>query len=210
MYGQPRKTCKSDSPAELHIDHKPESPRPRCHRATMHIGWKKSDIGWMKLNTDGASKGNPSGSGVGVCVGILMEDGYMASYRTITTSISAELWAVKTGLEMAWDLGFRRISLEVDLETVVRLLRSSNVQACSNGALLRDIRSLLQRDWLVVVEHTFREGNFCTDWLENYALICPIGVHRLSSCPPRLHFLLFGDDVGPPCPAFIMFDLFSQ
>ncbi|PKI44165.1 hypothetical protein CRG98_035458 [Punica granatum] len=126
----------------------------------------KLDTGWMKLNTDGASKGNPGRSGAG---GLLRDSdgrwvhGYVRNVG-ITTSFSAELWAVRTGLEMAWDLGFRRIILEVDSETVVRLVLSSNDQACSNGALLRDIRSLLQQDWLVVVvEHTLHEGNFCVD-----------------------------------------------
>ena len=68
-----------------------------------NVSWKKPPSGWCKLNTDGASLGNPGKVGGG---GIIRDsDGkWMKGFaRSIgfTTSITAEFWALRDGLLLA-------------------------------------------------------------------------------------------------------------
>ncbi|PKI44606.1 hypothetical protein CRG98_034961 [Punica granatum] len=101
-------------------------------------------------------------------------------------AVAAELWAVKSGLDMVWDLGVRRLVLEVDSEvvlTMLRVLQSNRDFAVWHEAILKDIRSLIQRDWTVVIQHVYGKGNMCDDCLANHALSLPFGIHRLGSCP---------------------------
>ncbi|PKI35082.1 hypothetical protein CRG98_044522 [Punica granatum] len=78
---------------------------PTVLRELKNIGWRKPFHEWSKLNTDGAAKGNPGKAGTG---GLIRDEfgrwvGGYAHNIGITMSMVAELWAVKTGLELAWD-----------------------------------------------------------------------------------------------------------
>ncbi|PKI40487.1 hypothetical protein CRG98_039123 [Punica granatum] len=154
--------------------------------------------GWIKVNTNGAAKGKPGMAGAG---GLIRDDfgrwlGGFSQNIGITTSIAAELWAVKMGLELAWDLGVTKLILEVDFEVVCHFLRSNHNDVGGNKALLRDIRALLLHEWLIVPEHVYCESNMCADWLANHALLLPLGAYRLANCPRELDLVLFGDVAG--------------
>ncbi|PKI49687.1 hypothetical protein CRG98_029932 [Punica granatum] len=90
------------------------------------IGWRMPSDGWLKLNTDGAAKGNPSLARAG---GLLRDDngrwlgGFVHNIK-IATSILVELWTVKNGFEVSREIGPRRLVLETDSELVANLLRS--------------------------------------------------------------------------------------
>lgn len=69
----------------------------------VNIVWIKPDPSWMKLNTDGVSKGNPGDAG---CGGILRNE-YGHWLRGFTYHIGscsayvAELWGIYVGLLFA-------------------------------------------------------------------------------------------------------------
>lgn len=92
----------------------PPYPKNHTHEEIL-VGWKPPSEDWVKANADGASKGNPGQAGAGIirdyCVKWLV--GLMANVG-ICTSVRAELWAAKETLELAWNLGFRKVILEVD------------------------------------------------------------------------------------------------
>lgn len=76
------------------------------------VSWKYPQAGWLKINTDGASKGNPGlASSGGVirdesgnwCVGFSLNIG-------ICSAPLAELWGVYYGLYLAWDIEFHEWS----------------------------------------------------------------------------------------------------
>ncbi|PKI49381.1 hypothetical protein CRG98_030309 [Punica granatum] len=124
------------------------------------MGKKELTASWCNLNTDGAAEGNPGKAGAR---GLIRDEhgkwlGGFAQNIGITTSVLAELWAVKTGLELAWDLEVRKLILEVDSEVVYHLLQSNRDQPVGYGPLLRDICVLSHRDWSIVPEHVYREG----------------------------------------------------
>ena len=93
-----------------------------------NVSWKKPPSGWCKLNTDGASLGNPGKVGGG---GIIRDsDGkWMKGFaRSIgfTTSITAEFWALRDGLLLADQIGVQNLEIELDAKVVVELVQSKN------------------------------------------------------------------------------------
>lgn len=88
------------------------------------IAWSPPRSVLVKLNTDGAAKGNPSTAGA---KGIIRDCtsrwllGYYASLG-ICSSVVAKLEAVRIGLEVAWNEGFRDVICEVDALSIVHIL----------------------------------------------------------------------------------------
>ena len=76
-----------------------------------HISWKYPKDGWIKLNTDGCSKGNPGVAGAGGVIRDHMGSwiGGFAKNIGICSSVTAELWAIYFGLQSTWDKGFRKV-----------------------------------------------------------------------------------------------------
>ena len=73
----------------------------------MYCCWKKPPVEWCKLNTDGASLGNPGKARGG---GIIRDNegrwvkGFARSIG-FTTSIIAKLWALRDGLLLTDQIG---------------------------------------------------------------------------------------------------------
>lgn len=88
--------------------------RPRLY---YHIvKWSMSEEGWVKYNTDGASKGNPRVSSYGFC--IRDSNGYIlyAEARNIgiTTNMEEEITAVWKAVRHCKNQGLNHIKLEAD------------------------------------------------------------------------------------------------
>lgn len=88
------------------------------------IKWEHPWEGWVKVNTDGASKGNPGQAGAG---GLIRGDqgallGMFAENCGIASSTKAELLAVLQGLAYAGNKGYKKIILEVDSKVVANIL----------------------------------------------------------------------------------------
>ncbi|PKI65945.1 hypothetical protein CRG98_013665 [Punica granatum] len=130
-----------------------------------YIHWTKPDEGWFKLNTDGASKGNPGLVGAG---GLICDSngnwmgGFMLNIG-IASSMAAELWGARDGLELAWDMDYPRLILEIDSASVRDSMVGQEAGAPPLRPLLSDIRGLLARDWEITFRHTYSEWNCCAD-----------------------------------------------
>ena len=101
---------------------------------------------------DGSSLDNPSMAGVG---GLLRDSselwisGFSLSIG-ITTNNMAELGAVRQGLMLAWELGFKFIHLEIDSMTMLSWLTAKTSNFPPNVfPLLCDCRSLMEWAWEV-------------------------------------------------------------
>jgi ribonuclease HI len=65
----------------------------------------------------------------------------------ICTSVRAELWAVVTGLDLAWTLGLCQVILDTDSILVVGLITKSTTKSDSNNALITQVKEALAREW---------------------------------------------------------------
>ena len=98
-------------------------------RVPTPIKWKPLDSGWAKLNTDGASLGNPGIAGGG---GLIRDSdgGWVGGFaRAIgyTTSVQAELRALKDGLMLAIDLGILYLAIEMDSLVAIDFVNSKTI-----------------------------------------------------------------------------------
>ncbi|PKI62293.1 hypothetical protein CRG98_017294 [Punica granatum] len=71
-----------------------------------------------------------------------------------------ESWPAKTGLDLAWELAVCRLILEVDSEIVACWLILQRGTGAWSDVILREIRRVMQRDWTVLVNHTYLVGSF--------------------------------------------------
>ena len=132
----------------------------------------------MKLNYDGASKGNPRQAGARG----IFRNSRGASYRGFAMDIGhetnneAELSEVKQGLMIAKRENFQCLVVEGDSAMVIGVLKKlqqgtpwetiSKIWRTTN--LIREIGSLIQYIQYLIPSHVRRTGNEATDFLENW------------------------------------------
>ena len=167
-------------------------------RTEQLIAWKPPRGEWLRLNTDGASRGNPGLATVG---GALRDGlgrwcgGFSINIRFCSAPL-AELWGVYYGLYMAWEKRLMRIELEVHSELVVGFLRQGISESQPLSFLVRLCHGFISRDWIVRNSHVYREANRQADGLANYAFSLPLGFHVLDSCPAVLETFVEDDARG--------------
>lgn len=89
-------------------------------RTPQIIKWATPKEPYVKLNTDGSAIGNTGMAGAS-----LLQDSYglwisrFSLNMGIATNNMAELGAVRQGLLLVWNLGFKFIQLEIDSVTVL-------------------------------------------------------------------------------------------
>jgi len=142
----------------------------------MNFSWPTSRF--IKLNFDGASKGNPGPAGMGDLFRddqgrmkwiYANNDGFMRNNK-------AELMAVRQGLQIAIRNSYNNLEVEGDSQLVVQILKKLN-----NGAswdkvskswrtanLIQDLEIILKRFEYITIKHVRREANKITDFLENW------------------------------------------
>ena len=151
----------------------------------------------MKLNIDGAAKGTPGeASSAGVFRNALSQwiRGF-AFHVGIDFALTTELKAILTGLQIAWECGFKHLILKCDSLTAISMIRNPNTSYPMFGRILKCISHWLYQSWQVTIQHSYREGNQVADKVANWAL---------QRQDHDLHTLL------PPLPEFsisLMYDL---
>ena len=109
--------------------------------------WSSPPLGWFKLNTDGASLGNPGLAGSGRVIRNHIGDwvGGFSRAIGITTSVQTELRALKDGLNLAIDLGISNLEIEMDSLVAIELVNSITIPNAFLSTIVTDCRSLMER-----------------------------------------------------------------
>ncbi|CAN1347081.1 Putative ribonuclease H protein At1g65750, partial [Linum perenne] len=87
----------------------------------------------------------------------------------------AELRGVVSGLQLAWERGYRKIQLQLDSQCVVQLLQGEGLDDHA---------------------HVYRESNHASDFLANVRHSCPLGFHLVEQFDPNLYYWLLYDQLG--------------
>ncbi|KAI3465893.1 hypothetical protein Pfo_022556 [Paulownia fortunei] len=122
--------------------------------------WKRPQLGWLKLNCDGASKGNLGVAGAG---GIdRNHDGFplFAYFRYLRMATNVYIFVFAKGVS--------QLLIEVDVLVIINLLQGKN---CGNWKLQQLITRFqyYSKHMSINISHIFREGNQITDFLVNHA-----------------------------------------
>lgn len=110
------------------------------------IKWIVPSEPFIKLNIDGSSLGNPRLAGAS---GILRDFsgnwvfGFSLRLGLASNNI-AKLWAVRQGLMLAWDLGFKFIQLETNSTTVISWLTINGNLSPDIVPLISNCRNLME------------------------------------------------------------------
>ena len=142
--------------------------------------WSPLPEDFIKLNFDGASKGNPGAAGFGVVFRnhhghiLLISAGFLGH----STNNAAELWGLIKGLELAIKNDFAKLIVEGDSQIIINLLRRilnganpdriSPSWRLSHG--LQIITDLLQPNLAVIPAHIRRKANQVADELANMGI----------------------------------------
>jgi hypothetical protein len=79
--------------------------------------------------------------------------------------------------------------------------KKSGSPAC--WSLVHRIQGLIQLDWEIIIQHSYREANRCADILAN--LGCNLGLPLIfcESCPAQVSLMFAADLIGVTTPPLI-------
>ncbi|KAL0011217.1 hypothetical protein SO802_006325 [Lithocarpus litseifolius] len=127
------------------------------------------------MNSDGSSLGNPCRAGVG---GIIRnshgewESGYARAIGH-TSSVAAELWALRDGINLCIALNLTNVIFELDTKLVVNLVQKGNDGPSGNDVIIADCIEGLQKILRINIQHFFREANKCADAFARRGALLP-------------------------------------
>lgn len=127
--------------------------------------WKKPEVGWTKLNTDGSIDRENAGFG-----GLLRDfkgDPICAfvSKAPRDDIFAVELWGIWRGLVLALGLGIRVIWVESDSMSAVKTIKREQSYSGKAITCLNHIWDLLNKFDKYVITHSWRETNRAADHL---------------------------------------------
>ncbi|GLJ49051.1 hypothetical protein SUGI_1034820 [Cryptomeria japonica] len=134
-----------------------------------NVKWQRPNKDWVKLNFDGASKGNPGRAGGG---GVFRDDkgNIMAVYAEAygwESAYYAEARALFRGIQIAAEQGWTRLEIEGDCMIIVNALNNEGYGHWNNDVLIQNARLLCTtfQEWKCM--HVYREGNRLADVMAN-------------------------------------------
>ncbi|GAU42748.1 hypothetical protein TSUD_77850 [Trifolium subterraneum] len=78
-------------------------------------------------------------------------------------ALSAEMWGMYLGMQLAWRQGFHLLQVESDSKTLVDMITGKVKINGNPPTLVVRIQELLKLNWQVFFNHTWREGNRSAD-----------------------------------------------
>ncbi|KAL4384595.1 hypothetical protein GQ457_15G016670 [Hibiscus cannabinus] len=156
--------------------------------------WEGALRGWVKGNVDVVVN---TSDGRAAVAWVFRDDAgawLLGFARSIGRSsvIVPELWAIRDGLQYAWDGSFRQVELETDNAEAESICNGLS-PALQHNVLVSEIHDWLQRSWQVRIRHVGRSGNAMADKLAR------LGQHYLMqgsyfALPPVEVIALVGEE----------------
>ncbi|CAN1166165.1 Putative ribonuclease H protein At1g65750 [Linum perenne] len=112
----------------------------------------------------------------------------------------AEMRGAIEGLHQSWEAGHRNVVLRMDSRSAIALLTNGDRSTNQHAMETLQFQELVGRDWNVLIEHTYREGNHAADFLAGIGYGYPLGSHSVVLSDSRLGYFLRLDlfGVGQP------------
>ncbi|CAI0375210.1 unnamed protein product [Linum tenue] len=135
-------------------------PSPPARTEEM-ISWTPPPPEWVTLNSDGSVM---TASGHAAAGGLIRDHtgrcyAAFAMNLGICSVTRAELRGVVEGLQLAWDLGFRRVKVQMDSKCACQILQSHHREDNRHSAVVARFQALIGRNWEVAISHVYRESN---------------------------------------------------
>ncbi|XP_057836896.1 uncharacterized protein LOC131047085 [Cryptomeria japonica] len=141
----------------------------KTNQCRQNVIWHPPPIGWIKINVEGAAKGNPGPAGCGRVAknhfGLLVS--MMALPLGTQTNHYTEASAAHFGLHMAKREGFTKVWLESVSINTVNCLSGRTDPSWIIASLIKDCRNIINELADFKILHIYREGNKVVDLLAN-------------------------------------------
>ncbi|CAN1773878.1 Putative ribonuclease H protein At1g65750, partial [Linum perenne] len=156
------------------------------------------------VHTDGSRYTHSSSTAIG---GLIRNDqgrfiqAFTANMGDCTIT-RAEICAIVQGMKLAWDLGIRKLLIQLDSEAAVAILLREDTNH-QHAILVSEFQELKSRSWDISITDVFREANCGADYLANLGHSYCFGLHFFSQSDSTLaHWLRF-DLIGVSSPRVI-------
>ncbi|CAN1758812.1 Putative ribonuclease H protein At1g65750 [Linum perenne] len=119
------------------------------------FSWEPAPPEWVTLNSDGSVLPETGQAAAGG----LIRDHQGRCLAAFTMNLGkcsitrAELRGAVSGLQLAWERGYRKIQLQLDSQCAVQLLQGDDLEDHTHAATIIMARELLRRDWEVYRSH---------------------------------------------------------
>ncbi|XP_059076608.1 uncharacterized protein LOC131875906 [Cryptomeria japonica] len=138
----------------------------------MKVEWAKPKNGWFKINFDGASKGNPSPSGVGFVTqdweGNIIALGATKLSEGTNNGVKAQ--AAIEAIKMVEAMDLQKNHLEGDSQMIINAISKGEIHVWKLNKFVSIAKSILETFDDYEVCHMVHLGNELVDRLSNWAL----------------------------------------
>lgn len=162
--------------------------------------WEFPSQGWIKVNTDGAARGNPGRSLIGFVLRNEEGDVVYACGKEIPegSNTVAEASAINEALKCCVENDYVLIDFHTDSMLLKNAITGEWKSPWAICVVVEKIKEMMAR-CNVTVKHTFREGNNLADHIANYALdIGPIEYNCLEDLDAQDRRLVNSDKMQCP------------
>ncbi|CAN1241629.1 Putative ribonuclease H protein At1g65750, partial [Linum perenne] len=108
----------------------------------------------------------------------------------------AELRASEIGLMIAWDMGYKKVHLQLDSLAAVTVILGNQEEDSRHSQMLDTINELHRRNWEVTISHIFRDGNRVADLLAHHGHTLDFCFHINCNYPHEVDRAIWSDHVG--------------
>ncbi|PHU20008.1 hypothetical protein BC332_11159 [Capsicum chinense] len=170
-------------------------------RKSGFIVWQKPTSGWLKLNTDGSSKGNSGSAGGGGIIknseGCFVLD-FAENYGICSNNV-AEVKAILQGIKICISMRLSNVIIEDDSQIIIDMINNKMKPPWQIYYIIDHIIQLSSKVNFIFV-HTYREGNKLADLLANYGESIPgnIIMNSVNLLPDFVKAFLNLEKLGIP------------
>ncbi|CAN1269225.1 Putative ribonuclease H protein At1g65750 [Linum perenne] len=179
---------------------------PPSEQEEILIQWNPAPEGFVTINTDGSLIQSSKKAAAG---GIIRDwqgrkISVFAANLGVCSIMRAELRAADIGLMIAWDLGFRRVHLQLDSISAVHAICSDIDEDSRHSQTIRSIQERLKKDWVVHISHIYREANKVADLLAHHGHCLDFGISVNNIVPSCIDREIWNDFIGATSPRVII------
>ncbi|CAN1751196.1 Putative ribonuclease H protein At1g65750 [Linum perenne] len=172
------------------------------------LRWIPAPDEWLTVNCDGSviQPGSLAAAGGIIRNSSVRKLGVFAANLGTCTITRAELRAASISLDMAWNMGARKVHLQVDSLVAVRAITGLCSDDSRHSHDIHQIQRMLERNWSVEVHHIYREKNRVADLLAHFGHSLNFGAHFDFTCNSDIERAISADCIGVCFPRLINFN----